>query len=380
MKNLGVNMNVLAQNRFGFDCLLFERCNMNCSFCLEDHSNSEIDLEWIRNMPQKLLERFKEEDLPDIHKITFRYWGGELFFDELPDSLFLEYRELINKVNELFNKEFPDIELSHSWVSNGVYKNIDRVIELLKDTGSQLSISYDPVGRYQKSWQESFALRNIAKFHSEGLLAEISITLTKPNIEAYISGKSCLRNLVFCKKFDINYYIPNKNWQELLPSDEDLFNFFKWVVDGRLFCIIDVSRVLRSILYPTANIEKVCNCDHHISACKGCLTYNCVTSSTVFPNKDFYGNKEITEKNVAKVKQQLGLMKRGCMFCKYSNICPKCCYTSILYKDYKVTECPFKKLYEYISDHQEILEDFKEWEKGMNVASLWGKRNNNEVI
>lgn len=72
-------MNVLAQNRFGFDCLLFERCNMNCSFCLEDHSNSEIDLEWIRNMPQKLLERFKEEDLPDIHKITFRYWGGELF-------------------------------------------------------------------------------------------------------------------------------------------------------------------------------------------------------------------------------------------------------------------------------------------------------------
>ena len=68
------------------------------------------------------------------------------------------------------------------------------------------------------------------------------------------------------------------------------------------------------------------------------------------------------------------------MFCKYSNICPKCCYTSILYKDYKVTECPFNKLYEYISDHQEILEDFKEWEKGMNVASLLGKRNTNEVI
>lgn len=366
-------MEVSAENRFGFDCLLFERCNMNCSFCLEAHSNNDIDLDWIHQMPQNLVERFKSECIPGIKKITFRYWGGELFFDELPESLFLEYKELINNVEKAFSKEFPDIELEHSWVSNGVYKKVDRVIKLLKDTNSKIAISYDPVGRYRKSWQLDFAMRNAVKFHKEGLLNEISITLTKPNIDAYISENSCLKNLIFCKKFDINYYIPNINWQTLQPSDDDLFNFFKWVVDWRIFNVIDVTRLLKSILYPTAKLEMVCNCDHHISACKGCLTYNCVTSSTVFPNKDFYGDKAVTEENVARIKKQLGLLKRGCMLCQHSNVCPKCCYTSILYKGYKVSECPFKRLYEYVNVHPEILEDFKEWEKDMDTMKVLGR-------
>lgn len=359
-------MIVLAENRFGFDCLLFERCNMNCDFCLEAHSNKEIDLNWINSLPSKLLERFKQENIPNIKKITFRYWGGELFYDELPESLFYKYIELINEVNKLFKEYNPDIELGHSWVSNGVYNNLDRVIKLLEDTNSKVAISYDPVGRYKKKWQEDLAISNAKKLSEKGLLNEFSITLTKPNIEAYISGKSRIKDLLFCKKFDINYYIPNINWQQLIPSDEDLFNFFKWVVDERLFCIIDVSRLLRSILHPTAHIEKVCNCDHHISACKGCLTYNCVTSSTVFPNEDFYGNREINESNVSSIKAKLGLLKRGCMFCNYSNVCPKGCHTSILYKGYKVSNCPYKMLYEYVDRNDSILEDFKEWESEMN--------------
>lgn len=354
-------MIIKQENRFGFDCLLFERCNLKCEFCLEAHNNTNIDYEWIRNMPKMLLERFKSENLQDIKKITFRYWGGELFFDALPDSLFDEYRLLISNVNKEFNEEFPDIELSHSWVSNGVYNNIDRVIKLLKDTNSQTSISYDPVGRYKTKEQEDLVISNTKKLFDENVLAEISITLTKPNIDAYINEKSRIKELQFCKKFDINYYIPNINWQKLLPNDDDLFEFFKWVVEENLFSILDVSRVLKTIINPNSETENVCNCDRHISACKNCLTYNCVTSSTVFPNKDFYGDKEITEENVAKIKKQLGLYKRGCMFCEYAKSCPKGCHTSILYKEYKVTECPYKRLYEYVKSHNYIIDEFEEW-------------------
>lgn len=354
-------MIIKQEDRFGFDCLLFERCNLNCEFCLEAHNNTNIDYEWIRNMPNMLLERFKSENLQDIKKITFRYWGGELFFDALPDSLFEEYRTLIDNVNKVFKEEFPNIELSHSWVSNGVYHNTDRVIQLLKDTNSQTSISYDPVGRYKTKEQEDLVIENTKKFFDAGVLAEISITLTKPNIDAYINEKSRIKELQFCKKFDINYYIPNINWQKLLPSDDDLFEFFKWVVEENLFSILDVSRVLKTIINPTSETENVCNCDRHISACKNCLTYNCVTSSTVFPNKDFYGDREITEENVAKIKKQLGLVKRGCMFCEYARKCPKGCHTSILYKGYKVTECPYKRLYEYVQTHNYIIDEFKEW-------------------
>lgn len=355
------------ENRFGFDCLLFERCNMNCDFCLESHSNNKIDYDWIRNIPQILVERYIKEEIKGTQVITFRHWGGELFFDALPDSLFDEYRNLITNINSSFNKHFPDIKLVHSWVSNGFYNNIDRVISLLKDTNSKVAISYDPVGRYKTKEQEELVLSNAKAFNTLGLLNEFSITLTKPNIEAYISGKSRINDLQFCRKFDINYYIPNLNWKQLLPSDEDLYNFFKWVVDERLFSVIDVSRVLRTILYPQAKVDSICNCDRHISACKNCLTYNCVTSSTVFPNQDFYGNKEITEQNVSKIKKNLGLLKRGCLYCNYANVCPKGCHTSILYKGYKVLECPYKKLYRYLESNPCIIEDFKKWEVVNNL-------------
>lgn len=360
---------MIKQNeRFGFDCLLFEKCNLNCDFCLESHNNTNIDYEWIHKLPYMLLERYKQENRND-KKITFRYWGGELFFDALPDSLFEEYKNLVKNINELFLNEYPNIILGHSWVSNGVYNNIDRVINLLKDTNSKISISYDPVGRYKTKEQENLAMKNAKIFNDNGLLLEFSITLTKLNIDAYIQEKSCLKELQFCKKFDINYYIPNIHWQTLLPSDDDLFNFFKWVVDEKLFSIIDVSRVLKSIIYQIDDIEKICNCEHHISACKDCLTYNCVKSSTVFPNEDFYGNIEINENNVAKIKKQLGLMKRGCMFCSYANKCPKGCHTSILYKHYKPTICPYKRLYDYIKENPNILEDYKEWEK-VNISII----------
>jgi hypothetical protein len=55
-------------------------------------------------------------------------------------------------------------------------------------------------------------------------------------------------------------------------------------------------------------------------------------------------------------------MKRGCMFCNYAAKCPKGCHTSILYKHYKPTICPYQRLYNYIDDNPQILDNFKEWE------------------
>ena len=349
------------KNRFGFDCLLFERCNLNCSFCLESHTNSEINMDWIHNMPKYLIKRFQSEKLEDIKCVTFRFWGGELFFDGISDDMFIEYNNLVNNIEKEFKSVYPNMIFDFSWVSNGIYKNVDRVIDLLKKTNSKIGFSYDPVGRYASKEQEELFIKNTKLFNDLGLLNEISITLTKPNIEAYINNKSRIKDLSFCKKFDINYYIPNPNWQELMPTDDDLYNFFEWVVEENLFSILDVKRLLMTIVRPDIKTENVCNCDRHISACKNCLTYNCVTSSTIFPNQDFYGDKEINENNVAKIKKQLGIIKRGCMFCEYAQKCPKGCHTSILFKNYQVGVCPFKRLYQYIEKHKYILEEFKEW-------------------
>lgn len=357
-------------NRFGFDCLLFEKCNLNCKFCLESHKNSNINLDWIHSLPSKLYERFKSENLHNIKCVSFRLWGGELFYDILPDSLFEEYKKLIKNIITEFHKDNEDLILDFSWVSNGIYKNTDRIIKLLKETNSKIGFSYDPIGRYQSEKQEELFFNNVKKFHDLGLINEISITLTKPNIYAYISNKSKIKDLDYCKKIDINYYIPNINWKELLPNDDDLFLFFKWCVDNSLFSVLDVSKIIKTVIYPNIKTEKICNCDRHISACKNCLTFNCVTSSTIFPNSDFYGDKEITEKNVAKIKKQLGLLKRGCMFCEYSNNCPQGCHTSILFKNYQISECPYKRLYQYIKNNKEILDNYRDWELINNNSKI----------
>lgn len=350
-------------NSFGFDCLLFEKCNLHCTFCLEEHSVNDIDINWIRNLPSLLLERFEKEydKHCDTNLITFRIWGGELFFDAQPESLFQEYRQFVYNIQKLFNSKFPNIKLEFSWVSNGVFKNVERVIKLLTDTKSGINLSYDSVGRFHTKQIEDLMINNAKTFHKENLLNEISITLTKPCIEAYVSNKSRLLELNFTKKIDINYYIPNINWKTLLPSDDDLFNFFKWALDNKLFQIIDLNSLMLTMTGNTSECIKGCNCHKHLSACKNCITYNCVKSSTVFPNSDFYGNTTITEDNVSEIKKYKGMCKRGCFYCNYIDKCPGCCWTSVIYKNTVLSNCPFKRIIEYIEQNNNLKDEFKQW-------------------
>lgn len=350
-----------TDNSFGFDCLLFESCNLNCKFCLEAHQNNKIDIQWIRSLPQRLIDRFvKEFDThKDTRKVTFRIWGGELFYDSMPDSMFDEYRKLVDSIRGKFIDKFPYMSFDFAFVSNGVFTNRDRVRQLLLDTCSGINLSYDAVDRFSTNAQESCMIETAEYFHSCNLLNEISITLTRPCINAYINNQSRLLDLRFTKKIDINYYIPNKHWEELLPTDDDLFNFFKWAIDNKLYSVIDLNNLLRCMAGYDNKCIKGCNCHNHISACKDCLTYNCVKSSTVLPDSDFYGDSEVTEDNVSNLKRFKGMDKRGCFMCEYNDKCPGCCWTSIIYKNYHTDNCPFKRIIKYLKDNKTIIEDFK---------------------
>lgn len=347
--------------RFGFDCILFEACNLRCKFCLEAHENTKIDLNWIHSIPQLLVDRFKEEykKYPNTKEIAIRMWGGELFYDTLPDTLFDEYRKLISNFKKVFKEIFPDITLIFLWVSNGVYKKTDRVLKLLHDTNSKLNISYDPIDRFKTEEQKNLMLTNAKYFNSLDLLEEISITLTKPNILEYCNDLTHLQNLQFTQKIDINYYIPNINWKTLLPSDDDLFLFFKTCLINKFYNILDLQKILNSFCFPEREKEFICGCHKHLSACKDCVTYNCVKTSSILPNEDFYGNLEISEDNVSQIKANLGKNKRGCVYCKYFIQCPRFCWTSILYKNYKTTNCPFKQLYEFLENNNNFVEEYK---------------------
>lgn len=344
---------------FGFDCLLFESCNLHCKFCLEAHNSSKIDYEYIKRIPTDIFKAFEDvsNNYPPIKSFNFRLWGGELFYDSLPDELFDLYRQIIKEIYDLFHNKYPEAYLEFAWVTNGVWNNRDRVEKLILDTDSILGFSYDPVDRYNSEDQKQLAIDNILYFQDKGRLNEVSTVLTTHNIKAYIENRSDLELFRKAKTIDINYYVPNPNWEELMPTDDDLFNFFKWAIDNRFYNIFDIRNIFNSLINNV--IYRSCNCHRHISHCKNSTTFNCVKSSSIFPNNRFYGNIEITEQNVASIKRKLGINKRGCLYCDKNNICPQPCWTSILFDMYKTTYCPFQRIYNYITP--EMIEDYKRY-------------------
>jgi len=365
--NLAKQDKIHNDNKFGIDCLLFERCNLKCKFCLEEHSNNNIDYDYIRKIPYDIVDRMKEEikTHKDIKEVNIRLWGGELFFDALPDTLFDEYKLLVDNFRKLFRKDLNDVNVTFSWISNGVFTKWERVKDIIEYSNGFIGFSYDPIDRYSSDTQKEMFFKTVEYFYNNDLLSDISITLTKRTINCYISGNSDIEKLRKYKKFDVNFYIPNKNWEELMPTDDDIFNFFKWALDNRLFGIYDIEKLVMTSMNTSKTIGRTCNCDKHLSHCKNCVTYNCVKSSTIFGNDMFYANEtqNITEDSVSNIKASLGILKRGCLTCKYYGSCSMPCWTSILFKHYKISECPYKKAHDYITNNKHIIEKYNEYKK-----------------
>ena len=58
-------------------------------------------------------------------------WGGEVFYDALSDEVFDSYYDFVDKTNELFATKFSTVKVQFSWLTNGVFKRIDRVLDIV---------------------------------------------------------------------------------------------------------------------------------------------------------------------------------------------------------------------------------------------------------
>lgn len=355
-------------------CSLFEACNLKCKFCFEGHRNNKIDINYIREMPYKVLETVRKDfqQYPHIKDVNIRLWGGELFFDGLPDTLFDEYKHFVNTFNTLFKQEFPNVLLKFSWLTNGVFTKWERVKDLLDYSQGTIGFSYDPSGRFSNDKQKQLMIENVKRFHNFHCFNCLSITLTKHTIQEYISGKSeLLTELNLGERYDINFYTANPNWQTLLPDDDDLFAFFKWGLDNDLYYINVISNLVKTCINEGEYIA------HHYCDCKTCVQYSngqatvdCVKRASVLPAEMFYGKYApiITEENVSDIKLSLGMIKRGCLNCEYYQTCQMPCWVSVVFEGFKPTNCPYKQAYEYIKQHPEIIERFKKWSSENSIS------------
>ena len=360
-------------NCYEIACMMFENCNLKCKFCFENHINKTIDTDYIRNIPDIIDKHFTheyEKYKDQIQTVYIMLWGGEVFYDALSDEVFDSYYDFVDKTNELFATKFSTVKVQFSWLTNGVFKRIDRVLDIVMYSKGIINFSYDPVNRFSTERQRDLMANN-AKLFKSFCGDKVSITLTKDSIKGFIEKDYLLK--VFNDlgyNLDVNYYIANPNWKDLLATDDEIASFFIWAINNKLYNMKVLEKIFRS--YLGQRQSPYCNCLWCSQITHGEWSIDCAKCSSVLPASDFYGRyvDEMTEENTNQIKASLGIMKRGCLYCKYYNICQYPCWISIVFHGFKSENCFYKQIYEYLDNHKECVEDFKEWVE-KNGKQFW---------
>lgn len=196
--------------------ILFEYCNLRCSFCHQDHdSKVGFSQESIMAKVDTLIASTDRED-----HYVINLTGGELFLDDVPDDIFFAYFEAGRKLFDHFND--PIVVFG----TNLVYRNVDRVIQLvegLQEYGNAiLATSYDPAGRFNAGDRELF-FENLAKVAH--LVKTVNVVITKQNIQSFLDGHEGPEFDYLCENHTVyfDHYIPSNMYQYLQP-DEDLIS------------------------------------------------------------------------------------------------------------------------------------------------------------
>lgn len=197
--------------------ILFELCNMRCSFCHQDHeSKVGVDRDLVIDKVSKLLETTH----PDTAMVV-NFTGGELFMDDIDDDLFETYYQAGKMVLE----HFKDVKLVFG--TNLIYRDTDRVrhlIESLKviDDRVSLATSYDPAGRFNPQQRELF-FKNLEAVGD--LVKTVNVVITKQNIQIFLDGKEGEEFAEMCDRYDVyfDHYIPSQMYMHHQP-DEDLIS------------------------------------------------------------------------------------------------------------------------------------------------------------
>ena len=339
---------------------LHDRCNLRCGFCFQPHSKN-IDIPYIRNIPtlyEKELE--KALNFSNSNEIHIRVYGGELFSDDIPDEIFKEYVTFTNELLRVVTKVKKNGNVTFFWGTNAIFSKRSRVEEVLKSHRARLAPSYDAMHRFNVN-QKQIWYDNIRYFSDKNLLSSISIMLIKPCIEKYIHGDDYFNKIDKNIWIDVNQYVPNLNYQEYLPSDDDIYNFYKWCIDTGHFNVETLFNLLQNRLQKISATEH-CFCKYSTMFTEDFVTKNCILKYSNISPEEFYPKfiKRPTEENCNDCHRELGLQKRGCYCCEHYEYCPKMCWSAIIGNMVSISNrCPYARIYEYAFSDENTLNRFK---------------------
>ncbi|MEE2671825.1 MAG: radical SAM protein [Bdellovibrionota bacterium] len=204
---------------------LFEFCNLSCVFCGQDHDSKE----GFDTIQEKALDviAFMNRSHLDHHIVNIM--GGEVFNDQVPDELFIQYELFTKRIVEYAN--LNNQKLTINWVTNLIFNKVERIDGLLKNLrklnqDTNLSTSYDFDGRGYAGKVNSIFAKNLERF--EDYIYTIGFVLTSPAINNFLNHSDPLFERIY-KKYVLyfDYYVPEERSSDLLmPSDRELYDAF----------------------------------------------------------------------------------------------------------------------------------------------------------
>lgn len=198
--------------------ILFERCNLRCSFCHQDHDAAISTGEKVLEKVNTFIANSNPED-----RYVINLTGGELFMDEVPDELFEYY--LTAGLRLL--RHFKDAKLVFG--TNLVFEKMARVKALMTLLSSQghacLATSYDPAGRFNASTRELF-FKNLEDVKQ--WVETVNVVITRQNIDVFIKGTEGPEFKGMCDQHDVyfDHYIPSERYEEHQPTEHAIHELY----------------------------------------------------------------------------------------------------------------------------------------------------------
>lgn len=319
---------------------LFEYCNLRCSFCWQDHEN----IVGIDTVIEKLspIEKFLETE--KRNSVVFNAMGGEVFAPEIFDHKLLQsYKDLSIGIKNLGIKYNKKIKIN--WVTNLVTNKISEIEDLLSfsfDNGidANLVTSYDPRGRFNVN--DFLIFKNNMEYFGKRISC-ISMLLNSPNIDYILKDKDPYFKKLYNEGHYIyfDYYMPDESAEFQAPTDEQLRDVFKHLIDNYPKVHPIAEWINRNQNEVSCRTSKLVLADGTM-----CLCGNLVQDEKVIK---FYSSK-IEKMDNSKIEDRF-LEKYNCVTCEYLDRCSLGCF---MQHDYKfreeLDECVYKITHRYIDD------------------------------
>lgn len=311
---------------------LFEYCNLSCSFCGQDHKNKE----GMNTIVEKADQVIDFMDASPLRRHTVNIMGGEIFNDDIPESVFSDYMSFYKKIRSycLATGQF----VQFNWVTNLIFtKNIEHVKRLMFFTqNSKISTSYDFAGRGLDINKQMIFKANLERFADK--IGVVGFVLSRPSIRKYLANTDRYFKEVLYPNFPLyfDWYVPEGAADKMLPSEAEM-------LDALLFTAKE---------YP--NIAPVVDLLENEYNEMTCFSLNKVT---ILPT-----GREVTCRYLEYKPEQFNtpidystnepiidahITKNECMSCEWFNRCQFRCFVQSDWKELeRLDRCMFKIFFE----------------------------------